>query len=218
MADAGRDTLAGYARAGVWLLPAHALLLALGTITHEPDRTTAFDDYARYVTTDVFLVSHLVASIVGAALGVIGTIAALGFLVRGPAAGLAAVGTALTAAGNVLSTAIFGAAAFAQPAIGRVHLRGSPEAPAIDADVYGAPLVLTAITGLLLLIAGAIAFGLAVARSGAGVRRAGIGYVVFLPLFAVSGFVFSPAQPIAAVALAVAAAVIARRLPATATA
>src|SRR5215207_9637396 len=57
------------ARTGIWLLPVHAVLLAVGTLTHQPDKATAFGDYARYVTTEVFLSSHLVASIAGAAGG-----------------------------------------------------------------------------------------------------------------------------------------------------
>lgn len=209
----GADRAAAYARAGLWLLPVHAVLLALSTLTHQPDAAIAFPDYARYVTTDVFLVSHLFASITGAALGLVGVVAALAFLVRGPAVRTAVLGTVLTIVGTVLTTAVFGAAAFAQPAIGRAHLRGSPDAAAIDADVYGAPLFATAGVGLLLFLVGGVAVGLAVARTGRQVHRAGIAYAVFLPLFVVSAFLLPQAQPFAAAALAVAAAVIAARLP-----
>jgi hypothetical protein len=202
-----------YARAGLWLLPVHAVLLGLSTLTHQPDPETAFPDYARYVTTGVFLVSHLFASIVGAALGLIGVVAALAFLVRGPAVRAAVLGTVLTIGGSVLTTAVFGAAAFAQPAVGRAFLRGAPDAAAINADVYGTPLFATVGVGMLLLIAGGIAFGRAVARTGERVYWAGIGYAVFLPLFVVSLFLFPSAQPFAAAALAAAAAVIAVRLP-----
>jgi mannose/fructose/N-acetylgalactosamine-specific phosphotransferase system component IIC len=59
------------ARIGLWLLPAYGFLLGLSTLTHQPP-VADFDAYARYVTTDVFLVSHLGASILGAALAVLG--------------------------------------------------------------------------------------------------------------------------------------------------
>lgn len=205
-----------YARTGLWLLPVHAVLLALSTLTHQPDPATAFPAYARYITTDVFLISHLLASITGAALGLIGIVAALAFLVRGPAARAAVLATVLTITGSVLTTAVFGAAAFAQPAIGRAHLRGTPDVPAIDADVYGAPLFATAGAGLLLFLVGGIAFGLAVAWTGRSLYWSGIGYAVFLPLFVVTGFLVPQVQPIAAAALAAVAAVIAARLPRTA--
>jgi hypothetical protein len=52
---------------GVWLLPAFGLLRAFSTIRQQPPVQTDFEGYARFVTTGEFLVSHLVASIGGAA-------------------------------------------------------------------------------------------------------------------------------------------------------
>ena len=99
------------ARLGVWLLPSYALLLALSTLTHEPDHTKDFEAWSRYVTTDIFIVSHLGASILGAGLGLVGAVCALVLMLRGPAAGAAVVATALTIIGNVLFTSVFAAAA-----------------------------------------------------------------------------------------------------------
>lgn len=201
------------AHAGLWLLPIYAVLLALSSLTHQPDPDTDFEAFARYVTTDIFLASHVLASITGAALGTIGAVAALAFLLRGPAVRAAVAGVVLTITGNVLTTAVFGVAAFAQPALGRAYLNGTPGASAMYDDVYGTPLLATVGVGLLMLIAGAISLGSAIARTDREVHWAGIGYAVFLPLFAVTGFLFSSAQPVAAAALAVAAVVIAIRLP-----
>ncbi len=50
-------------------------MLALGTITHQPDFDTDFRGYGEYITTDRFLVSHLGASIASAALGLLGIVA-----------------------------------------------------------------------------------------------------------------------------------------------
>jgi hypothetical protein len=205
------------ARIGIWLLPVHAVLLAVGTLTHQPDPRSAFDAYARYVTTGPFLASHLVASIAGAALGALGAVATLAFL-RGRAARPAVLAVALLVAGQVVNTAVFGAAAFAQPAIGRAHLRGVADAAAIDADVYGLPLVLTALVGVLLLLAGSTALAVAVVRAGAGagdraLRRAGVVYAVGFALFLVFGLVLTVLQPLAALVAAGAAVVVVRRLP-----
>lgn len=57
---------------GGWLLPAFGLLLALSTIRQQPPVQTDFEGYARFVTTGEFLVSHLVASIGGAGLAILG--------------------------------------------------------------------------------------------------------------------------------------------------
>lgn len=208
------STLA-WARRALWLLPLHAGLLAVSTVTHQPDPTTDFDGYAEYVTTPAFLASHLVASILGAALGILGAGAALSHLVHGRAAGRAVLGTALFTVGNVLTTAIFAAAAFAQPAIGRAWLSGESSARAINDDVYGPPLVVTAVVGLLAFVVGAALIGRSVA-SAPPLRVAGTVYAVAMPVAALAGFAVPVLQPVAAAVAAVAAVVVARRLPAPA--
>ncbi len=66
------DAMRRWARIWIWLLPVWGSLLALSTVTHQPDYKTDFEGYADYITTTPFLVSHIVASIGGAALAVIG--------------------------------------------------------------------------------------------------------------------------------------------------
>ena len=198
----------------MWLLPVYGLLLTLSTLTHQPDPQSDFAAYAGYVTTDVFLTSHLVGSILGAGLGLVGLVAALGYLSGGPGAGAAALGTALTIVANVLVTAVFAAAAFAQPAIGRGYLSGLAGMPDLNDDVYGAPLVGTAVSGLLLLIIGAVLLGRAISRTSPALRWVGVGYAVLLPLFAVSGFVIDVLQPVFAFGYTVVVLLLAVRLPA----
>ncbi len=201
------------ARAGVWLLPVYGVLLTLSTLTHQPDPKTEFAAYSRYVTTDVFLASHLVGSILGGALGLVGLVAALVLLQRGPTAGAALVGTALTIVANTLVTAVFAAAAFAQPAIGRAYLAGGRGLPELNDDVYGAPLFGTAAVGLLLFIAGAVVFGRAVARSSTALRWPGYGYAAGLSVFVVAAFAVPVLQPVAGAVTTVAAVLVAMRLP-----
>jgi hypothetical protein len=211
--DPEAGVLARWARRGIWLLPVYALLLALSTLTHQPDYMTDFAAYASYVITDQFLLSHLVASILGAGLGVVGAVALGVLLARGRAATPAMLGVAATLIGNVLFTSIFAAAAFAQPAIGHAWLNGDHAvAESVNSDVYGAPLFATFAVGAPLFIAGAIFLGVAVARYDHNLRWWGIGYAVFLPLFVVSGFVFDLIQPLMGVFLFVVTLVLARRL------
>src|SRR5687768_9192110 len=66
------NSLRDFARLALWSLPVWSLLLFLATLTHQPDPATEFEAYARYITTDRFLVSHVAASIVGAGFGTIG--------------------------------------------------------------------------------------------------------------------------------------------------
>src|SRR5260370_11124470 len=61
-----------FARRSLWVLPVWALTLFLGTLTHQPDPQTDFGGFSAYVTTTSFLLSHLINSITGAAIGSIG--------------------------------------------------------------------------------------------------------------------------------------------------
>src|SRR3954452_5703206 len=101
------------ARAGLWALPGYGLLLGLSTLTHQPS-VDDFDAYARYVTTDIFLASHLTASIGSAAAAILGAVAVSAFLVHGPAARIAVAGLVLTTITNVFMAAAFGSATFVQ--------------------------------------------------------------------------------------------------------
>ena len=198
---------------GVWLLPVYALLLALGTLTHEPDHAEDFEAWSRYVTTDVFVVSHLGGSILGAGLGVVGTVCAMVLMLRGPAASTALVATALTIVGNVLFTSVFAAAAYAQPAIGRAFLAGMPGAEGLYDDVYGAPLLTAAVVGALTFIVAALLLGRALARTAPSLRWAGWTYGASLVVFLVAAFTVSFLQPVAGAVACVAGVVVALRLP-----
>jgi hypothetical protein len=207
------DVAGRAARLGLWALPLHGVLLGLGTLTHQP-AVDDFDAYARYVTTGVFLLSHLGASVFGAATAILGAVAVTAFLVRGPAAGTAVVGLVLTTVANVFLAAAFGSAAFVQPGLGRAHLAGVPGMPALNADTaYGPALLATALSASFLLIVSAAVLGAAVARTGTRLRWPGIGYAVLVAVFVLSGFVLQPVQAWSGFALAATAAVLAVRLP-----
>lgn len=118
------------AHIGLWALPAYGLLLGLSTLTHQPP-VDDFDAYARYVSSDWFLVSHLGASIFGAGLAILGAIALTTLLAHGPAGRLAIAGLTLTTISNVFMASTFGSAAFVQPGIGRAHLAGTTGMPTL---------------------------------------------------------------------------------------
>jgi hypothetical protein len=201
------------ARIGLWSLPLYAVLLGLSTLTHQPP-VSDFDAYARYVTTDVFLISHLGASIFGAATAILGAVAVTTYLVRGRAARTAVVGLVLTTVTNVFMAAAFGSAAFVQPGIGRAHLAGVPGMPALNADTaYGPAFFATALTASFFLIVSAAVLGTAIARTDRRLRRVGIAYPVLLAAFTLSGFAFQPVQAYTGFALAAATAALAVRLP-----
>jgi hypothetical protein len=178
----------------IWALPAWAILLLLATLTHQPPYQTEFGDWSGYVTTPQFLVSHLVGSILGGALGILGFVG-LGLLLAGHpnrrVSRLAAPGIVCSVIGDVFVIAVFGIAAFAQPAIGRAYLAGHHDVRALYDDVNGVPLLLTALCGVLLLSLGVILLGIGVLRSRVAPALAGWSLVIGAPVFAILGVVLA---------------------------
>jgi hypothetical protein len=178
----------------VWALPAWATLLLLATLTHQPPYQTQFGAWSRYVTTPQFLLSHLVGSILGGALGILGFVG-LGLLLVGQedhrTRRRAVPGVVCSVIGNVFITAVFGIAAFAQPAIGRSYLAGHSDVRALYDDVNGVPLLVTALCGVLLLSLGVALLGLGVVRSRVAPAMAGWSLVVGAPVFAIIGVVLA---------------------------
>ena len=111
-------------------------------------------------------------------------------------AGKAITGMVATVTANILASSLFGAAAFAQPAMGRAYLAGQGNALDFYNDVYAAPLFLTALVFVLLFIVGGIFTGIAITRSGRWPRWTGWVYAVTTTGFVLSNFLFPVGQSI----------------------
>jgi hypothetical protein len=198
------DRLSNWGRVALWSLAVYGALLAVSTITHQPDYQTDFPAYARYVTTLQFLLSHLVASIGGAGFGLVG---AAGLFILGDqvAPRLARWGFALWTFAQVGLASVFGVAAFFQPVIGRAFLDGGGDiAVAINEDVYAGPsLVMAGVSSLLLVTAG-IMLGIAATRRQMLPRWAGFTFAASVTLFVLTFFLFDVIQPLAGLGIAVA--------------
>ena len=203
-----------WARIWVWALAVWGLLLAVSTLTHQPDYEADFEGYAEYVTTTPFLVSHLVASIGGAALAVVGAMALAVRLAATPAARTALRGLVAFAAAQVVTASVFGVAAFFQPAVGRAFLDGHHAiARSINADVYGPRVFGMVGVGLLLMIVGAALLGRAAGRSDVAPAWAGRLFALAVPAFAVTGLTFEVLQPVAGLVVALSGGMLARGVP-----
>jgi hypothetical protein len=179
-------TLYDYARAGLWALPVYGLANLVGTLSSQPDYNKNFPAYARYVHTTGFLASHLAASLLGTGIGLLGFTALLVYLASGrsPAA-IPVTAYVTTILGNIALVALFGVAAFAQPAIGKAFLAGHHDVIGLNSSVYGTALTVTSVLGLALFFAGAILFAIAIARSRSLPRNAGILFAASVPIFAI---------------------------------
>lgn len=196
-------------RLGVLAIPVYGLAVLLSTLSHQPDPQADFHAYAEYVTTTSFLVSHLVGSILGTTIGLFGVLALAAVLATTGGRRLALRGLALSVAGMAFIMTLFGAAAFAQPAIGRAYLAGEQAAVAINSDLYSTPAVVVGLTGGLLYSAGAALLGVALWRAGTLPRWTGVLYAVAVPLISIVGLAVGVAQPVGAVLMIVSGAWIA---------
>src|SRR6185503_19877879 len=155
-----------FARGALWALPIWAVMLFLGTLTHQPDPQTDFPGFAAYVTTTSFLLSHFINSITGASIGSIGVVGLMLYLQESKASGRAITGMVTTIVGKTLVSSIFGAAAFAQTAMGRMFLAGQQDALDFYNQVYNGALFGTALIALLLFMIGGVFVGNAITGCG----------------------------------------------------
>jgi hypothetical protein len=190
-------------RVGVWLLPLYGVLTFAATLTHQPDATTDFPGYAAYITTTRFLLGHIVGSIGGTVLAILGVIALFLYLARRTWGNALIAALATSVAGNALLLPIFGVAAFAAPAIGDAYLAGQQNMADLNTAVYSAPLGLTALTGSLCYSAGAILFGITIWRSHVLPKWAGLLYAISAPLISIAGLVIGEAQTVGTILLTI---------------
>jgi hypothetical protein len=205
--------LEAWARRWVWALPVWGGLLAISTVTHQPSSATDFAGYADYVTTAPFLVSHIVASIGGAVLAILGAIALTVALSKSRVARSALRGMLAYVGGQVAMTCGFAVAAFFQPAVGRAFQDGHETiAKSVNDDVYGAGLTSMLVLGLLLFVGSSVVLGRAAQQSDEIPSWAGRLFAVAGPAFAISGFTIQVVQPVAGVLIAVSGTAMARSL------
>jgi hypothetical protein len=182
---ASEGVLERFARVGVWLLPVYGLANLIGTLSSQPDYKKDFPAYARYIRTDEFLASHLLASILGTGIGLLGFVALFVYLTRGRRPGVAASALVATVVGMVYMVAMFGVAAFAQRAIGKAYLAGHHDVVQLNSSVYGTAANVNAGVSIGLLFIGMILFAIAISATRSLPRAAGVLLAVWFPIFAI---------------------------------
>ena len=189
------ETLERWARPLTWLLPVGGAVTIPATLTQQPDADTDFAAYADYVTTTRFLVGHLVGSIGGTVLGILGIVGLAVILAHTRVARAALAAATVAIVGSGLLLPVFGVAAFAQPAIGNAAQAGLAGAQQIDSDVYGPMIIAVGVSAAFVFTVGLAWLGIAVARSGHFPRWSGWLLSLAGPFIGL-GFLVELAQPI----------------------
>ena len=192
-----------WARAGLWALPLYGALTLWASRTSQPDYKADFPAYAQYISRPAFLWEHLVGSIGGTALALLGLTALFAVLATGNARRWALAGFVTSMVGNAFMLTLFGVAAFASPAIGRAYLDGQPGIAELNNDIYSTPLYVTAVLGVLLYGAGMILSAIASWRARVFPRWTAALYAITAPLIGLIGLLIGEVRTAGAVLLIV---------------
>lgn len=201
------STAESWTRIGLVTLPAYGLLLAASTLTPQPDQTEDPAAWAQFVTAPGYLVEHVLSSLVGAVLVILGTVALGAFLASGLTARLAVAGMVVAVAGQVLLMVPGVISTFVTPAIGAAYLNGNTDVMSLQ---FQNAVTVTFMLALVLTVAGNVVLGVAVWRSRLVVRWAGAvwaaGAVVFYLAGAFLGMATTgaslPTQPVGGLMMA----------------
>ena len=112
---------------GLLGLPLYGALSFYSSLDPQPDPNTHYDAWARYVTTDHYVLSHLFASDIGLILAIFGTFALGVYLSRSRAGRMGLTAMVAAVFGCALFLPAMGVSDFAAPEEGQAYLAGIEE-------------------------------------------------------------------------------------------
>ncbi len=158
---------------GLLCLPTYGVLTFLSSLNPQPDPNTHYDAWARFVTTDFYLLKHLFVSIFSTILVIFGTFALGTYLATSRAGRMGLVAMAITVFGTALFLTVGGVSTFAAPEQGQIHLAGIEKYREMPTILAQRAMTATFATSFLLMLVGNVLLGVAVWRSGTLPRWAG---------------------------------------------
>jgi hypothetical protein len=182
---------------GLLGLPLYGALTFWSSIEGQPDPSTHLQAWSRFVTTDHYVLGHLLGSILGLVFAIFGVFALGAYLATSRAGRLGLVAVVMTVLGSALFLPLQGVATFAAPEEGQAVLAGLEELSKLP-DIFANTVF--ALTGLLVIVlqfVGNILLGVAVWRSEVLPRWAGAiwaGAHVLMYLSLVYGQTIGPAS------------------------
>jgi hypothetical protein len=176
---------------GLLGLPLYGALTFFSSLDPQPDPDTHYEAWSRFVTTDHYVLSHVLGSTLGLAFAIFGTFALGAYLASGRSGRLGLVAMVITVLGTALFLPAMGVTTYAAPEEGQAYLAGIErfsELPPIFADTVFA---LTSLLVIVLLFVGNVLLGVAVWRSGTLPRLAGAVWALAAVLMYPLGIVYA---------------------------
>jgi hypothetical protein len=130
--------------------------------------------WSRYVTTDHYVLAHVLGSTLGLIFAIFGTFALGAYLARSHAGRLGLVAMVVTVLGTALFLPAMGVSTYSAPKEGQAYLAGIEEYDKLSPIFADTVFVVTSLLVIVLLFVGNVLLGVAVWRSGTLPRWAGV--------------------------------------------
>jgi hypothetical protein len=172
---------------GLLGMPLYGALTFWSSLEGQPDPDTQLEAWARFVTTNEYVIGHLLGSILGLIFLIYGVFALGVYLATSRVGRMGLVAMVITVLGSALFLPLQGVATFSAPEEGQAVLAGLEEFEALPPIFASTVAGLTALVVILLGFVGHILVGVAVWRSGtlprwAGALWAGANVLMYLSL------------------------------------
>jgi hypothetical protein len=158
---------------GLLGLPLYGALTFFSSIDPQPDPNTHLEAWSRYVTTNHYVLGHLLYSILGLIFAIFGIFALGAYLARSRAGHLGLVAMVITVMGYALFLPLQGVSTFSAPEEGQAVLAGVEEFEKLPPIFANTVFSLTSLLFIVLALVGNILLGVAVWRSGTLPKWAG---------------------------------------------
>jgi hypothetical protein len=151
---------------GLLGLPIYGALTFYSSIEGQPDPNTQLEAWSRFVTTNQYVLGHLLGSILGLIFAIFGVFALGAYLARSRAGRMGLVAMVITVLGSALFLPLQGVSTFSAPEEGQAVLAGLEEFEELPPIFANTVFGLTGLLDIVLLLVGNVLLGVALWRSG----------------------------------------------------
>jgi hypothetical protein len=176
---------------GLLGLPLYGALTFFSSLNPQPDPNTQLEAWARFVTTDSYLLKHLFLSIFGVVFAIFGTFALGAYLANSRAGRMGLVAMVITIFGSALFLTVGGVSTFSAPEEGQAVLAGLAEFEKLPPILANTAQMATFGVSILLGFVGNVLLGVAVWRSGTLPKWAGALWAFAPILMYIFGLVYA---------------------------
>ena len=150
---------------GLLGLPLYGVMTFFSSLDPQPDPSTHYEAFSRFVTTNGYVLKHLFLSDLSIIFVIFGIFALGAYLTRSHAGGMGLAAMTIAVFGQALFLLIGGVSTFATPVEGQAYLAGIEEYHKLPTSLAGSAQTATLGVSVLLQFVGNVLLGVAVWRS-----------------------------------------------------